>query len=259
MKLYLFALTAALLGAPPANVKWIAHRGGVVDPSLSENSPASLEAAIKHQYWMIESDIRETKDGKIITHHDPDFQRFYNDPREASSMTLAEIRQLRANPGNTPPMTFAELMAGAKGRLQLMLDVKAPDHGPAFYQEMEAQLRKANLLEQAYIIGLPSAHAYFKGKCRISIETPALKEAIARGENVAKTYFLFEWGKVLDAERVEFARKHGVEVVPSVNTFHYSSNFEESVKLGSADIRKLKKLGVTQFQIDSVYEPAFLD
>jgi glycerophosphoryl diester phosphodiesterase len=52
-----------LAAAPPPGVKWIAHRGGVVDARYSENSPALLEAAIQHGYWMIESDIRETKDG----------------------------------------------------------------------------------------------------------------------------------------------------------------------------------------------------
>src|SRR5688572_16035488 len=95
--LLLFAhLVGPLLAAPPAGLKWIAHRGGVVDARYSENSPASLEAAVEHGYWMIESDIRETRDGKIITHHDPDFKRFYGDSRTVAATILAEARKSRA-------------------------------------------------------------------------------------------------------------------------------------------------------------------
>lgn len=80
---------------------------------------------------------------------------------------------------------------------------------------------------------------------------------MARKENAAKLYFLFEWGKTLTREQVEFARAHGVAVAPSVNTFHYGSNLQVSIEQGTADIRRLLAWGVTEFQIDSVYEPAF--
>ena len=42
-----------------ASAKIIAHRGGVVGDEFAENSPASLEAAVDRDYWMIEVDIRE--------------------------------------------------------------------------------------------------------------------------------------------------------------------------------------------------------
>ena len=251
------ATRRAQAGSAPKGLKWIAHRGGVVDARYSENSPASLEAAVKNGYWMIESDIRETRDGKIITHHDPDFKRFYGNPGKAVEMDLADIRKLRADPGGTPPMTFDELTEACKGRLRIMLDVKAPEHRPAFYEAMERQLAKADLLRSAYVIGLASAHQYFKGKARISIGSKELRAAVDQGEDVSKLYFLFEWGKVLDRERVEFARQHKVPVVPSINTFHYGSDAAESLRLGSLDVKKMVGLGVTEFQIDSVYEPAF--
>jgi glycerophosphoryl diester phosphodiesterase len=250
-------MAVPLLAGPPAGLKWIAHRGGVVDARYSENSPASLEAAVEHGYWMIESDIRETSDGKIITHHDPDFRRFYNDPRRVSETPLAEVRKLRADPGGTPPMTIEELVKACRGRLRIMLDVKDPDHPPAFYMELERQLASADLLESAYVIGLESAHRHFKGKARVSITDKKLREAVAAGEEVGRLYFLFEWGKNLTPEMVRFAQQHKVPVVPSINTFHYGGNLQESLRLGSADVNRLIPLGVTEFQIDSVYEPAF--
>jgi glycerophosphoryl diester phosphodiesterase len=252
---FILLAAATLFAEQPAGLRWIAHRGGVVDARYSENSPASLEAAIEHHYWMIESDIRETKDGRIITQHDPDFRRFFGDPRKVSDLTLGEIKKLRADPGGTAPMTFAELADACKGRLHLMLDIKEPSHGPAFYQEIEKDLRRTGLLESTYFIGLEEAGDYFKGKSRVSVNFKQLEAAVEHGEDVRRLYFLFEWGKTLTPEQVRFAQKHGVAVVPSVNMFHYEG--KQPLASGTADIRRLIPLGVTEFQIDSVYEPAF--
>lgn len=255
--LSIVAMALPLLAGPPDGWKWIAHRGGVVDARYAEHSPAALEAAVERGYWMIESDIRETSDGKIIIHHDPHFRRVYKDPRLVNETPLAETRKLRADPGGTPPMTIEELVKACRGRLRIMLDVKEPDHSPAFYNELEKQLASADLLKSAYVIGLESAHRHFKGKARISITDKKLREAVAAGEDVGRLYFLFEWGKILTPEMVRFAQQHGVPVVPSINTFHYGSNCEEALRLGAADIKKLISLGVAEFQIDSVYEAAF--
>jgi len=259
MKIGLLLLVGLASAAPPPSIKWIAHRGGVVEARFSENSPGSLEAAVSHGYWMIESDIRETRDGRIITQHDPTFMRFYGDPRKVTDLTLTEVRELRATPGGTPPMTFRELIEACRGRLRLMLDVKEPEHSPEFYGEIEQELRRAGMLESTYLIGLDSARRYFKGKLRISANLDQLKEALSRGESVDNLYFLFEWGKTLQPEHITLAQKMSVPVVPSVNTFHYGQDPTESIRLGSEDIRKLRQYGVTEFQIDSVYEPAFRD
>jgi glycerophosphoryl diester phosphodiesterase len=242
---------------PPPGIKWIAHRGGVVDSRYAENGPHSLEAAVKHGYWMIESDIRETRDGRIITQHDPDFRRFFGDPRKVADLTLAEVKRLRATPGGTAPPTFAELTDLCRGRLRLMLDVKEPPHSLAFYEEIEREMRRTGLLESAYMIGLPESRDYFKGKARVGATFDQLAAAVAKREDVSRLYFLFEWGKTLTAQQVRFAQKHHVPVVPSVNSFHYASEGGDPVAKGSADIRRLIPLGVTEFQIDSEYEAAF--
>jgi len=251
------AAAAGLVAAPPSGIRWIAHRGGVVDQRFSENSPASLEAAVNNGYWMIESDIRETKDGRLITHHDPDFVRFYGDAHKVPEMTFAEVRRLRAKPGGTAPMSFAELVDACKGRLRLMLDTKEPSHPAAFYREMERELLRTNLLASAYVIGTEESRKHFHGKAKVGVTFARLKEAVAAGEQAARLYFLFEWGKTLTAEQVKFAQGQGVTVVPSVNSFHYGADVEQSLRLGTADIRRLRPMGVTEFQMDSVYEPAF--
>ncbi len=85
---------AARTAAPADAPKIIVHRGGVVGDEHAENSPAAIEAAIGRGYWMLEVDIRESKDGKLVVHHDPDYDDFYGDPRLPAEMTWAEIEQL---------------------------------------------------------------------------------------------------------------------------------------------------------------------
>jgi glycerophosphoryl diester phosphodiesterase len=249
----LIAITA--VASATSAYRLIAHRGGVVSEQFSENSPASVEEAVRRGYWMIEVDVRESKDGSLVVHHDADFQRFYGDPRKVSELTWAEISKLRASPGGTRPMTFRELCERVKGRLRLMIDTKEPSHPPVFYREMESALRDNGLLETAYFIGTEESRKWFRDKARISATGKELRERLAAGEPVGKRYFLFEWGNMTE-ETVRFAQKHGIPVVPSINTFHYRG--DQPLERGLADIRKLMGWGVTEFQIDSVYDGAFL-
>lgn len=64
--------------------------------------------------------------------------------------------------------------------------------------------------------------------------------------------------KTITPEAVRYAQEHKVAVVPTVNTFHYGSGAGvDPVAAGTADIKRLLPLGVTEFQIDSIYDVAF--
>lgn len=232
--------------------KIIAHRGGVVGDEYAENSPAALEAAIKRGYWMIEVDIRESKDGHLVVQHDPDFKRFFGDPRLVEDMTWEEISKLRAKPGNSRPLEFHELAAMCRGKLELMLDTKPPEHPEAFFQSMEASLRENGLLEGAFVIGTEQSQRWFEGKARIGVDSETLKKASAAGEDVKSRYFLFEHGRDLNAGKVRQAQELGVPVVPSINIFHYADT--DHMKAAEADTRRMIELGVEYYQIDSPYD-----
>jgi glycerophosphoryl diester phosphodiesterase len=250
----LVALIAALAGALSSAepVKLIAHRGGIVDERYAENSAASLEAAIQRGYWMAEVDVRESKDGRLVMQHDPDFERFYGVKRLVAGMTWAEIQRLRSKPGNTRPLEFHELAALAKGRIQFMVDTKEPAHPEAFYASMEKALRDNGLLENAFFIGTEESRRRFHGKARIGLDRKALEAAMARGEDTRRLYFLFEHGTTLDEPGLRLAAKAGVPPVVSINIFHYDGR--DHWKGAESDIRRLRKLGMTYFQIDSVYD-----
>jgi glycerophosphoryl diester phosphodiesterase len=93
------AVGGTLFSQPARQYYLIAHRGGIVDTLHAENSPGSIQAAIDRGYWMLEVDIRRTKDGEPILQHDPDFKRFYEDARRVEDMTWAEVQRLRSKPG----------------------------------------------------------------------------------------------------------------------------------------------------------------
>ena len=129
---------------------------------------------------------------------------------------------------------------------------KEPSHSGPFYGCMERTLRVNGLLEGAYFIGTTEARAYFKGKSRISVDRTELKQKMAAGEDSARLYFLFEHGTTLDGEGLALAKRAGVPAVVSINDFHYAG--QDHMKAAHADIERLRRAGLTYFQIDSMYD-----
>lgn len=250
--LALFSLVAPVT-AGAEELRLIAHRGGVVDSQRIENHLPAIEEAVRRGYWMLEVDVQESADGRLVVHHDDNFQRYYGDRRRVTDLSWSEIERLRSTPGNSRPLEFSEYAAACKGRIRLMLDVKGA-HDAKFFETLERCLRENDLLATAMVIGTGQSKDWFRGKARLGANRRELQTAIDRREDVADRYFLFEHGTDLDAETVELARQQGVAVVASVNTFHYLTGRHEA--RAAADIERLKKLGVTHFQIDSVYEAA---
>lgn len=254
LSLMLILSLGMISSSEKSNFKLIAHRGGVVEGKYPENSKASIEEAIRRGYWMLEVDIRETKDGIAVAQHDADFERFFGHPGKASEMTWDEIKKLRSSPGNERPLLFDEFAALCKGKIFLMLDTKEP-HTPEFLVQIEATLKKYDLLSSAYVIGTHESGEYLKGKAKVGKDPDYIKEELEKGKNVKDLYFLFMHGKGLDEATVQWAQEQGITIVPSINTFHYKS--ENAMDEAKADIERLKKMGITEFQIDSEYDRWF--
>lgn len=256
------ALAAAPLlpamGKSFGKYRLIAHRGGVVDDAHPENSPGSIQAAIQRGYWMLEVDVRRTKDGEPILQHDPTFQRFYGDNRAVEELTWAEVQRLRSKPGNTSPIHFRDVCRMCKGKAGLMLDIKSDNWPDEFYRGLMREMQDHDLMRSAYLLGSDKLKRVFRGKCRLSSNRKSLREAVARGEDVAGNYFLFELAGILDEETIGLCRKHNVTPVAAINTFRYTEAKRDEVKGPEEDAARLKKLGVEHYQIDSRYDYLFL-
>ena len=135
---------------PAAGIFVIAHRG-CHNPipskglgSLPENSLPALERCVALEVDMMETDIHRTRDGALVIMHDDTVDRTTDGSGAVADLTLAEIRQLhlRRNMGAPTAMalttervpTLDELLARAKGRILINLDIK----GPIYTEVIEA-------------------------------------------------------------------------------------------------------------------------
>ncbi len=239
-----------------SDIRLIAHRGGIVDENHIEHSFDGLRAAIDRGYWMVEVDVRETKDGFPIVHHDTNFSRYYGDPRQVAELTWSQIRQLRATPGNERPLLLDEFLEVCQGKIRLMLEMKGPSHDLVYYESVEKILREKGLLQEAFMIGISEAKGYYKGKLRISLQREGLRKAIAADEDVSELYFLFDGSKKIDAETIRLAREADVPIVAAINRHHYRG--DDAMPQAHSDIARMQRLGIRTFQIDSIYDRWFL-
>lgn len=266
MKRRNFLSTVALLGTAAISLrgvgridpqyKLIAHRGGVVDAEHPENSPGSIEAAITRGYWMLEVDIRRTRDGEPILQHDAGFQRFYGNPGKVTEMTWAEIGRLRATPGGHEPIHFREACKMCAGRIRLMLDIKSAEYPEDFYIALRKHLERHDLLRSTYVLrtGGERAAKHIGSYCFRSIESGPLREAIARGEDVQTRYFLFEQASAIQKESVDLAHKHGLVSAAAMNTFRYRMAKRDEELGPKEDFLRATSIGVRHFQMDSRHE-----
>ena len=239
------------------DVYLIAHRGGVVDDHHAENSRAAAVSAIERGYWMLEVDIRETRDNRAILQHDVDFTRYYNDNRKVSEMAWDEIKKLKSTIDGERPILFREVAELASGNTSLMLDVKGNEFSEAFYREIEETLLEFNLLESAYVLSGRQAQEYFSERASHSANFNRVIEAAQDGENVSRNYHLFELASNLTEEMVRAAEELNVTVVAAVNEFRYVQAGEDTWEGAKRDVEHLLEIGVKHYQIDSMYELLF--
>jgi hypothetical protein len=264
----IFLLVPVAGAAPAAPYKLIAHRGGVVEDKFPDNSAAALQAAAARGYWMLEVDIRETKDGVLVMQHDPDLVLNFGDSRRIFEMPFADLAPLRTKIAAQPILTFEALVQAAKAAgLRLMLDSKDP-HSPDFPRKLEAILEKHGMVGSCYVIGTGDAMSHFTGKALVGFKYRSLRPRLEADPSLKEKIFLFDEGRTLTEEMVKWAMAQGVKVVPSINVYHYydaktmagksRAELEKLIlPLAKTHIDALKALGVTEFQIDSEFDRWF--
>ena len=96
------------------------------------------------------------------------------------------------------------------------------------------------------------------GKARTALRVQQLRALLADGggssidhESLGRRHFLFDHGNVLTPSDIHLAQQHSIEVIPSVNVFHYT----RAPMAGAArDLAMLAEAGVGRVQLDSVFE-----
>jgi len=186
----------------------IAHRGGIVEGVYNEFDPASIQAAIDQGYYMLEIDVRATKDGILIVHHDSDFSRFFNDPRRVNECTWEDVKTIKSVKGNYHPLSFEEVCKMCTGKVKMMIDAKVSPEAPDFYHKLGAIMEKYNLIQGAYFIN-NEARNYFWGRAKFLFranEANTVIEKYRKGEDVSCHYFLFDDGAKLTSSLIKMCQ-----------------------------------------------------
>lgn len=100
-----------------------AHRGSSL--THPENTLAAFTAALDEGCTGIETDIRVTRDDRLVLVHDGDLQRVADDPRRIVELTLTELRRVRLPVDQRVP-TLEELWELAATKARLNLELKDP-------------------------------------------------------------------------------------------------------------------------------------
>ena len=132
----------------------IAHRAGAaLGP---ENTLAALERAISAGAAGIEVDVRRTKDGTLILHHDESLARTTGRDGLVRETDWTELRELDAGSrysaafAGEPVPTLEQMLAAARGRVRLMLEVKEGE-SLRTVEETVALIQKAGMEEECIL------------------------------------------------------------------------------------------------------------
>ncbi|MCT2401169.1 glycerophosphodiester phosphodiesterase [Novosphingobium mangrovi (ex Huang et al. 2023)] len=238
----------------PAKPYLIAHRGGVVSPEHPENSMGALKEAIRRGYTHVEVDLRCTRDGHVVCLHDRNLMRTTGLDLMVDEVSLQELHR-HVRPDIVPTFdVFAR--TSAAGKLGLMVDIKEVPAPllPAFSKGIETSLERHGLLAGALLIGHGPAMARIHGPVRTKWRKPFAQfesEILAKGGDPAH-YFAFDHPHDFTPEDIAGFRRHGVDVIVTVNLLHYPTT--DPIIQGQRDLAYAASLGVDGYQIDADYE-----
>ncbi|MCY4779351.1 glycerophosphodiester phosphodiesterase family protein [Sphingobacterium sp. UT-1RO-CII-1] len=245
--LFVAALVSGLY-AQSGEVNLIAHRGGVVDEYTDENSVAAVRKAADQGYYMVELDVRLTKDSVLVVHHDRDLVRFFNVDKKLNDLFWEEVSVYETANGHRMQKLEAMLQLCRKEGLQVMIDFKIEGKQPAVFEEVYSLLKTYELDTEALIIPSEKATDYFRGRIKLSCTRAQVEAYQKRNDYSAAHYYLFTNPSVED---YQWAVRNNIQVVGAIN---YQKGIEEGYEELASE---LKDLGVKYVQLDSQFARFF--
>lgn len=146
----------------------IAHRG--VANGAPENSLEAFEAAIGVGSDMLEFDVRQTRDGRLITFHDP----------TANGVRISELtrEQLGEHAGHLPPL-LDEVLDLTRGRIKLDIELKEAGYVDRVLDAVSAHFDPDDLLVTSFLDDVVS---------EVKLLNPELKTGLLLGRDKPKPY-----------------------------------------------------------------------
>jgi len=232
----------------------IAHRGGVVEDNIPENSLKALKMAVKRAYWMVEIDMRLTKDNVFITQHDNSFKRYFGIDKKVCDMTWTEIKKLKSPSGSKVQKLDDVLRFCYRNKLNVMIDNKVRGNDTVLFSKVVDMLDKYHLRNKSLMIGTDESTEFFTGKISLSCTIEQLKNNKLRKDFKPANYYLFGYPLKEDAE---WAADNNILTIGVINAWAIPE--EQLMSEAARKAEYLKSLGIKHFQIDSKFDVFFRD
>ncbi|MDO5601394.1 MAG: glycerophosphodiester phosphodiesterase family protein [Oscillospiraceae bacterium] len=146
---------------PQTGMVVVSHRAGAA--FAPENTLAALEWSIQEGADMAEIDVQQTRDGALIVLHDTDFRRVAGFSQKVWEADYATVRTLDAGShfsaefaGERIP-TLDEMLSAAKGRIRLMIELKATGHETGLVAQAVAAIKAAGMERQCLIASMDTS------------------------------------------------------------------------------------------------------
>jgi len=234
----------------------IAHRGGVITPSIPECSLAAISAASQFGYDLVELDIQASADGEPFVFHDDSLDKACGVEGTVAKLTAKELESITFTANGEPiPHLKDALALCATEKLGVMLDIKSKGE-QAFYSRVVALLERYQLLNATMCIGNPkSLRPYFGDRVMLRMSDTERKTLESGDVLDLSGKFWFGLPQMLPSEMVTKYQDRGLLVIPALNTFRYKEASHQAD--AKADSIRLREAQVDGFQIDSVYQDLF--
>lgn len=138
--------------------KVIAHRAGAA--FAPENTVAALEQAITDKADIAEIDVQQLKDGTLIVMHDAGFKRTTGMDLPVWEAEYEQVKNLDAGSyfsyefAGEPVPTLEDMLAAAKGRIQLMIELKPTGYEQNMVEGVLALIEKNEMQKQCMIASM---------------------------------------------------------------------------------------------------------
>ncbi len=127
----------------------VAHRGAT--GYAPENTVAGFDLAVDMKADYIEIDVQRSKDGELVLIHDTTVDRTTDGNGKVGDLTFEQLRSLDAGSwkgeqfaGELIP-TFDEILERYRGKVGILIELKAPELYPGIEEEVAAALKTRNL------------------------------------------------------------------------------------------------------------------
>jgi glycerophosphoryl diester phosphodiesterase len=236
----------------------IAHRGGVITAQSPECSIAAIRLAKQQGYAMVELDIRKSKDHVPIVFHDSDMKKACGIGKSIKDLDADEIVKITYVNTDQAICTLEKALSICRSlKLGLMLDVKVKED-EKFFQKIVTLVKKHGYENSSVTInGDPDLRKHLKEIALLTVTQDEFKKVQQGLSCDLRKKFWFGLPGQLPSEMVQLLQQNRAYVIPAINTFRYPD--EGHYELARKDIQRLNEAGVDGYQIDSVYQPLFLE